>query len=70
MPVGSRSNVPFCDCNIRWQIPFDEPGRQDPGRFGDGLRRAVYNFMHGVGLDSDVRTWFDFPMPRASKKKN
>ena len=54
----------------RNEIPFDEPGRQDPGRFGDGLRRAVYNFMHGVGLDSDVRTWFDFPMPRASKKKN
>ena len=50
----------------RNEIPFDEPGRQDPGLFGEGLRRAVYNFMHGVGLDSDVRTWFEFPVPRPS----
>jgi len=48
----------------RNEIPFDEPGRPDPGVFGEGLRRAVYNFMHGVGLDRDVRTWFDFPVPR------
>jgi radical SAM superfamily enzyme YgiQ (UPF0313 family) len=51
----------------RNEIPFDEPGRDDPGVFGEGLRRAVYNFMHGVGLDSDVRSWFDFPVPRATK---
>ena len=50
----------------RNEIPFDEPGRQDPGVFGDGLRRAVYNFMHGVGLSNDVRTWFDFPVLRPS----
>jgi len=50
----------------RNEIPFDEPGRPDPGAFGEGLRRAVYNFMHGVGLTSDVRTWFDFRVPRPS----
>jgi hypothetical protein len=53
----------------RNEIPFDEPGRPDPGAFGEGLRRAVYNFMHGVGLDSDVRTWFDFPVPRPSRRR-
>jgi len=51
----------------RNEIPFDEPGQVDPGSFGEGLRRAVYNFMHGVGLDHDVRTWFDFPMPRPNR---
>ena len=50
----------------RNEIPFDEPGRQDPGVFGEGLRRAVYNFMHGVGLQNDVGSWFDFPVPRPS----
>ena len=54
------------DAFSRNEIPFDEPGRPDPAAFGEGLRRAVYNFMHGVGLDSDVRTWFDFPVPRPS----
>jgi hypothetical protein len=53
----------------RNEIPFDEPGRPDPALFGEGLRRAVYNFMHGVGLDNDVRTWFDFPVPRPSRRR-
>jgi radical SAM superfamily enzyme YgiQ (UPF0313 family) len=48
----------------RNEVPFAEPGRPDPPGYGEGLRRAVYNFMHGVGLDADVRSWFDFPMPR------
>lgn len=30
---------------------------------GPGLHKAVYNFMHGVGLDDDVRVWFDVPVP-------
>jgi hypothetical protein len=54
----------------RNEITFDEPGRPDPGVFGEGLRRAVYNFMHGVGLDSDVRTWFEFPVPRPSRRRS
>jgi len=54
----------------RNEIPFDEPGRPDPGTLGEGLRRAVYNFMHGTGFDLDVREWFDFPLPRrASDEK-
>jgi hypothetical protein len=48
----------------RNEIAFQEPGREDPGIYGEGLRRAVYNFMHDVGFDLDVRSWFDFPMPR------
>ena len=51
----------------RNEVAFHELGRPDPGRYGVGLRRAVYNFMHGVGLDHDVRSWFDHPMPRPSR---
>jgi radical SAM superfamily enzyme YgiQ (UPF0313 family) len=53
----------------RNEIPFDEPGCPDPGVFGEGLRCAVYNFMHGVGLNNDVRTWFDFPVPRPTRPR-
>ena len=24
-----------------------------------GLRKALYNYMHGIGLDADVREWFE-----------
>ena len=49
-------------CN---EIPFSEPSGEDPSPFAAGLRRAVYNFMHGRGLYADVRSWFGFPVPRA-----
>ena len=46
------------------EIPFCEPDGEDPAPFAAGLRRAVYNFMHGEGLRADVRSWFDFSVPR------
>ena len=49
----------------RNEIPFYEPAGEDPAPFAAGLLRAVYNFMHGQGLRADVRSWFQFPLPRA-----
>jgi radical SAM superfamily enzyme YgiQ (UPF0313 family) len=49
----------------RNELPFDDPTGCDHERLGPGLRKALYNFMHGVGLDADVRSWFDdAPAPR------
>ncbi len=31
---------------------------------GIGLERAVYNYMHGIGLDFPVYTWFNRPVPQ------
>lgn len=31
---------------------------------GPGLAKALYNFMLGIGLDEEVRTWFDVPVPK------
>ena len=44
-------------------VSFTDPAGADHDRLSAGLRKAVYNYMHGVGLDEDVRTWFDFPVP-------
>lgn len=40
----------------------------DLDALGRGLARAVYHFMHGMGLERDVRTWFEHraPKPRVS----
>jgi tRNA A37 methylthiotransferase MiaB len=45
----------------RNELPFEDPTGCDHERLGVGLRRALYNFMNGVGLDQDVRRWFDPP---------
>ena len=42
----------------RNELPYADPKGGDHDRFGPGLRKAVYNFMHGIGLDADVRSWF------------
>ncbi len=42
-------------------IPFDDPMGTDHDFLGQGLRKALYNYMHGVGLDADLREWFEPP---------
>jgi hypothetical protein len=39
-------------------VAFVDPTGCDHDFFADGLRKAIYNYMHGLGLDSDPRTWF------------
>lgn len=50
-------------------IEYSETSGVDHDRLGEGLRRATYNYMHGIGLDSDVREWFDISVPKAKVKK-
>jgi hypothetical protein len=42
-------------------VAFDDPAGTDHDFLGAGLRKALYNYMHGAGLDADVRTWFEPP---------
>jgi hypothetical protein len=42
-------------------VAFDDPTGCDHDAFADGLRKAVYNYMHGLGLDADPRSWFARP---------
>ncbi|HUP56376.1 MAG TPA: radical SAM protein [Bdellovibrionota bacterium] len=42
----------------RNDLAFEDPTPCDHDALGPGLRKALYNYMHGVGIDSDVRFWF------------
>jgi radical SAM superfamily enzyme YgiQ (UPF0313 family) len=55
----------------RNELPFDDPTGTDHDHLGEGLRRAIYNFMHGLGLDEDVRSWFAPPQaaPGAGRRR-
>jgi radical SAM superfamily enzyme YgiQ (UPF0313 family) len=53
----------------RNDLEFEDPTGIDHDAFSPGLHKAVYNFMHGIGLDYDVRSWFEFPMPKARVPK-
>ncbi len=50
----------------RNDVGFIDPTGVDHDLLGQGLKKAIYNYMHGIGLDADVRDWFDLPpaLPR------
>ncbi len=51
-------------------IGFIDPTGTDHDALGVGLKKALYNYMHGIGLDEDVRAWFDFPVPKSRVGRN
>jgi hypothetical protein len=50
----------------RNDVAFIDPTGVDHDRLGTSLAAALYNYMHGIGLERDVREWFDLPVPRTS----
>jgi radical SAM superfamily enzyme YgiQ (UPF0313 family) len=50
-------------------ISFVDATGVDHDAFGSALKKALYNFMHGIGLDQDVREWFDEQVPRTRVPK-
>ena len=52
-------------------IGFTDPTGTDHDALGVALKKAIYNYMHGIGLEADVRTWFDFsvPKPRVARRR-
>jgi radical SAM superfamily enzyme YgiQ (UPF0313 family) len=47
-------------------VNFIDPTGTDHDYLGGGLRKALYNYMHGIGLEADVREWFE---PRQSGRR-
>ncbi|MCA9034401.1 MAG: radical SAM protein [Planctomycetaceae bacterium] len=54
----------------RNDIGFVDPVGADHDAMGKSLTKAIYNFMHGVCLDADVRSWFDQSVPRTTVPRN
>ncbi|MBU3611499.1 radical SAM protein [Polynucleobacter sp. MG-27-Goln-C1] len=52
-------------------VAFIDPTGVDHDLLGVGLKKAIYNFMHGVGFEEDAHQWFDMPnTPKASVGRN
>ncbi|MGV2338084.1 MAG UNVERIFIED_CONTAM: radical SAM protein [Planctomycetaceae bacterium] len=50
----------------RNDVQFEDPTGVDHETLGKALSRALYNYMHGVGLESDVRSWFRGRVPKST----
>jgi radical SAM superfamily enzyme YgiQ (UPF0313 family) len=53
----------------RNDVQFIDPTGVDHDKLGIALNKALYNYMHGIGLAEDVRGWFAerVPKPRVAR---
>ena len=52
-------------------VAFIDPAGVDHDLLGIGLKKAIYNFMHGVGFEEDTHKWFDVAgTPKTSVGRN
>jgi Radical SAM superfamily len=54
-------------------ILFVDPAGVDHDALGQGLKKAIYNFMHGLGFDVKTQSWFDgqgLSIPKTTVPKN
>ena len=54
----------------RNDIGFIDPAGVDHDALGKALNKALYNYMHGIGLEQDVRGWFAGRVPRTTVPRN
>lgn len=47
-------------------IQFEDKTGIDHDQFSYGLKKSIFNFMHGVGFDEPLANWFDFKIPKTS----
>jgi hypothetical protein len=66
----SLPDLPADRVFARNDIGFIDPTGTDHDALGVGLKKAIYNYMHGIGLEDDVRQWFDFNVPKARVGRN
>lgn len=45
-----------------------DPKGADHSKFSEGLKKSLFNYMHGVGFDFQLKDWFDFKVPKTTHK--
>ncbi|WP_428311471.1 B12-binding domain-containing radical SAM protein [Hydrocarboniphaga sp.] len=51
-------------------ISFFDPTGVDHDAMGSALNKALYNYMHGIGLEQDVRSWFSTKVPKTRVQRD
>ena len=45
-------------------VDFTDTTGIDHSQFSFGLKKSLFNFMHGIGFELPLQDWFDFKIPR------
>ncbi|GGF47830.1 B12-binding domain-containing radical SAM protein [Echinicola rosea] len=52
------------------EVDYEDPLGVDHAAFSEGLRKSLFNYMHGVGFDMPLGQWFDFEIPSTNVSEN
>lgn len=47
-------------------IDFTDTTGIDHGRFSFGLKKSLFNYMHGINFEIPLQEWFDFKIPKTA----
>ncbi|MBP6455332.1 MAG: radical SAM protein [Chitinophagaceae bacterium] len=64
--IPQKKKITFADNDV----VFKDNTNINHDQFSFGLKKSLYNFMHGVGLDFPLQQWFDFKIPKTTIAKN
>jgi len=51
-------------------VMFEDKTGIDHEQFSFGLKKSLFNFMHGIGFDITLQEWFDFKIPKTKIKRD
>ena len=51
-------------------VDFKDKTGIDHSKFSYGLKKSLYNFMHGIGFEMPLQDWFDFYTPKTQISYN
>lgn len=60
--VPNYKNIEFANNDIE----FRDTTGIDHNKFSFGLKKSLFNFMHGIGFDLPLQDWFDFKIPKTN----
>ncbi|AGA80050.1 B12-binding domain-containing radical SAM protein [Echinicola vietnamensis] len=52
------------------EVEYEDPLGVDHAAFSEGLRKSLFNYMHGIGFDMPLDKWFDFEIPATTIPEN
>lgn len=58
--VPQKKAISFADNDIE----FTDNTGIDHGKFSFGLKKSLFNFMHGIGFELPLQQWFEFKIPK------
>ena len=59
-------NISFANNDIQF---IDKTGI-DHSKFSFGLKKSLFNYMHGIGFEIQLQDWFEFKIPKSTIKYN